>query len=76
MCFLNSASAWGLWWLFPVMAIACIVTMLLIRRVFLAGRFLCSPRHQVALGGGGGACCGKGAPEAPVEKDDGREGDR
>ncbi len=76
MCLLNSTSAWGLWWLVPVMVIACIATMLLIRRVFLAGRFPCSPGHRYALGAEGGACCRGGIPKAPLVKDDGRERDR
>ncbi len=32
---------WGLWWIFPLMFIFCMVLMFFVMRAFLGGRFPC-----------------------------------
>ena len=37
----------GLWWIFPLMFIFCMVVMFFIMRAFLGGRFPCGCMHRM-----------------------------
>ncbi len=37
----------GMWWIFPLMFIACIVMMFVVMRFVFMGRFPCCPHHRM-----------------------------
>ncbi len=40
----------GVWWIFPLMFIACMVMMFVVMRLFLTGWFPCCPHRRMKPG--------------------------
>ncbi len=75
MCFWSWTVFSGLWWVFPLAFIMCLVVMFLVMRTFFAGRLACGPMHRDTPGGDrGGSREETGSRKGMNVREDGYEG--